>query len=97
MENESISISGAAFNGNTLMGTRPLSGIPGKSRTNFVTLTEWCKKNFISKDQGRYLIKNKMLIAKRMFGQWHVCSNPHCIDDLLNYLGVVELFFDAEN
>lgn len=89
--------SGAAFNGNRLMGTRPLSGIPGRSRTNVVSLTDWCKGNFISKRQGYKLIEKKYLIAFRKFGQWWVCANPYCIDALLNYLGMEKLLFDAEN
>lgn len=97
MGSKSIYSSGAAFNGNKLMGTRPLSSIPNKTRTNFVSFTEWCQKNYISKDQGRYLIKKKMLIAQRLWGQWWVCANPYCLDELLKYLNVEELTFDADN
>ena len=89
--------SGAAFNGNKLMGTRPLSGIPGRERTNFVSLTEWCRGNFITKRVGRKLIEKKYLIATRQFGQWWVCANPYCLDALLNYLGMSKLLFDADN
>lgn len=89
--------SGSAFNGNRVMGTRPLSGIPGRSRTNFVSLSDWCRGNFITKRQGTRLIERKMLIATKMFGQWWVCANPNCKDSLLEYLGVDELLFDADN
>lgn len=92
-----IKISGAAFNGNSLMGTRPLNGIPGKEKTSYVSLTEWCSKNFISKKQGRNLIRKKLLVGQRLFGQWWVCSNPYCLDELLEYLGVEKLLFDADN
>lgn len=90
-------ISGAAFNGNTVMGTRPLSSIPGRSQTNYVSLTEWCSKNFISKKVGTTLIKKKLLIGTRRHHVWWVCANPYCLDDLLDYLGISELFFDADN
>ena len=89
--------SGSAFNGNRVMGTRPLSGIPGRSRTNYVSLTDWCKGNFISKKQGTRLIKKKLLIGQKLLGQWWVCANPDCLDELLKYLGVEELLFDADN
>ena len=89
--------SGAAFNGNRLMGTRPLSGISGRERTNFVSLTEWCKGNFITTRVGYKLIEKKYLIAQRLFGQWWVCANPYCKEALLQYLGMKELLFDAEN
>ena len=89
--------SGAAFNGNYLMATRPYSGIPGNSMTRYASLTEWCNKNFISKYQGKTLIKKKLLIGQRLYGQWWVCANLHCMDELLEYLGIPELFFDAEN
>jgi hypothetical protein len=92
-----VKISGAAFNGNTLMGTRPLSQIPEKEKTRYVSLTEWCEGNFISKRQGRNLIKKKLLIAQRLYGQWWVCANPHCLDTLLEYLGITKLIFDADN
>lgn len=97
MGTRSIYYPGAAFNGNKLMATRPLSSIPGTTRTNYVTLTEWCKKNQISKSRGRYLIKKKMLIAQRIKHQWFVCVNPQYIDKLLNYLGKNQLLFDANN
>ena len=89
--------SGSAFNGNKVMGTRPLSGIPGRSRTNYVSLTDWCQGNFISKKQGTRLIKKKLLIGLKRHGQWWVCANPHCLNELLDYLHVEELWFDADN
>lgn len=92
-----VEISGAAFNGNTVMATRPLSRIPGNEKTSYVSLTEWCRRNFISKKQGTRLIKRKLLIAQRMYGQWWVCANLQCLDDLLEELGVEQLAFDAEN
>lgn len=92
-----VKISGAAFNGNTVMATRPLSRISGNEKTNYVSLTEWCKRNFITKKQGTRLIKRKLLIAQRMYGQWWVCANLHCLDELLRELRVEQLAFDAEN
>ena len=92
-----VKISGAAFNGNTVMATRPLSHIPNREKTAFVSLTEWCSKNFISKKVGTRLIKRKLLIAQRLKGQWWVCANPYCLDELLEDMGIEELFFDADN
>lgn len=92
-----IKVFGAAFNGNTLMSTRPLSYIPGKQKTKYVSLSEWCSKNFISKRIGTALIKKKFLIATRRHHVWWVCANPYCLDDLKDYLGVNELMFDADN
>ena len=92
-----VKISGAAFNGNSVMATRPLSGIPGKEKTRYVSLTEWCAKNFITKKIGTRLIKQKLLIGQRYKGQWWVCTNPDCLDELLADLGMAELFFDADN
>ncbi|MDY6899982.1 MAG: hypothetical protein SWZ49_18170 [Cyanobacteriota bacterium] len=92
-----IKISGAAFNGNTVMATRPFSHIPGRTRTNYVSLTEWCSRNFISKKVGTSLIKKKLLIGLRRHHVWWVCANPNCLEELLEYLGINELFFDANN
>lgn len=97
MDTEKIRASGAAFNGNRLMGTRPLSGIPGRSCTKVVSLTDWCKGNFISKRQGIKLIEEKYLIAFRRHHQWWVCANPNCLDELLKYLRIKKLLFDADN
>ncbi len=90
-------ISGSAFNGNTIQGTRPYSVIQGQERTNYVSLTDWCQGNFISKWIGYELIKRKLLIGQRLYGQWWVCTNPDCLQELLEYLGVEELAFDADN
>ena len=90
-------ISGSAFNGNTIQGTRPFSVIPGQELTNYVSLTDWCQGNFISKWIGVELIKRKLLIGQKLHGQWWVTSNPDCLDELLEYLGVDELAFDADN
>lgn len=90
-------ISGSAFNGNTVQGTRPFTTIQGKERTNYVSLTDWCKRNSVSKRTGYKLIKLKLLIAQRLYGQWWVSSNPDCLERLLEYLGMEELVFDANN
>jgi hypothetical protein len=43
------------------------------------------------------LIAKKLLIAQRLYGQWWVRSNPACLEELLNYLGIEQLFFDASD
>lgn len=87
-------IHGSAFGGNYLNSTRPVAYLQHKSQTNVVSLSEWCKRNFISKNVGRKLIVKKYLIAFRRHGKWWVCSNPACIEQLLEYLGVEQLTFD---
>ncbi len=62
-----------------------------------MSLTAWCNNNFISKDIGRTLIEKKLLIAQRLYGQWWVCANLECIEELLDYLALDELYFDAAN
>lgn len=90
-------LSGNAFQGSNIMTTRPLSHLPNIDSTNVVSLSEWCEKNFISKNQGRTLIKRKLLIAFRRHHVWWVAANPDCIEELLEYLGVEKLAFDANN
>src|SRR6056300_907531 len=90
-------ISGSAFNGNTIQATRPISSLRGRSRTNYVSLTQWCQQNFVSKRIGYILIKRKLLIGQRIWGQWWVCANPDSLEDLLEYLGVEVLLFDVDN
>jgi len=92
-----IELSGSAFNGNTIQATRPISSIKGRSKTNFVALTHWCRGNFISRQTGYSLIKRKLLIGQKLWGKWWVCANPDCFDELLEYLGVEQLAFDADN
>ena len=89
--------SGSGFITNNLNFNRPITRLKDRERTNYVSLTLWCKENFISKKIGRNLIKKKLLIAQRLYGQWWVCTNPNCLEELLNYLGVEQLNFDANN
>jgi hypothetical protein len=93
----SIRYSGAAFVGNEIINFRPLSSIPNRQVTNYVSLTQFCANNFITKRTGRTLIQKRLLIGQRFKGQWWVCSNPFCYQELLNYLGVEALLFDAVN
>ena len=90
-------ISGSAFNQNKFKGYRIKSSLSGRNKTNYVSLTEWCEKNFISKDVGRKLLKKKLLIGQRFKGQWWVCANIECMENLLIYFDLPELFFDANN
>jgi hypothetical protein len=96
--------SGSAFIDNDINNTRPLS--VGKNqtgenleKTNFVTFTAWCEGNFISKKVGVNLIKRKLLIAIRYGGKWYVAANceKECYQQLLDYLGVEKLLYDADN
>lgn len=93
----SIYISGSAFQDNDINNSRPLSSISNRQKTNYVSLTQWCQENFISKKIGRTLIKRKLLIGQRLWGRWWVCANPDCLDLLLDYLQVEKLLFDADN
>lgn len=88
---------GSGFRDNHLNATRPITDIKDSHKLKVVSLTEWCEKNFISKNIGRTLIKHKLLIAFRRHHIWWVASNPDCFDELLDYLGVEELAFDADN
>jgi len=88
-------ISGNAFNGDRLMATRIIPHLSDTEKTNVVSLTQWCEENFITKNQGRTLLKRKLLVGFRRHHVWWVAANPDCIDELLEYLGVEELAFDA--
>ena len=92
-----VCLGGSAFQDNEINNTHPISHLKGREKTNFVSLTQWCAQNFISKKVGRNLIKKKLLIGQRLFGQWWVCANLNCYQELLDYLGIEQLFFDAEN
>lgn len=89
--------SGSAFNGNKLNNSRPVTKLKDRDINNYVSFTVWCKNNFITKDIGRNLIKKKLLIAQRLYGQWWVCANLDCLPELLDYLNLDKLYFDAEN
>lgn len=89
--------SGSAFNGNQINSTHPLSRLKNREKTNYVSLTDWCKNNFISKNVGRNLIEKKLLIAQRLYGEWWVCANLECMEELLDYLNLDALYFDADN
>lgn len=92
-----IKYSGSAFQDNSINNSRPLSHIKNRDNTKVVTLAEWCQKNFISRDIGYSLIKYKLLIGFRRHGYWWVAANPDCYEQLLDYLGLDQLFFDADN
>jgi len=85
---------GSAFNGNFRLAKRPIPHLPNTDKTNVVSLTEFCDRNFITRYQGYKAIDKKLLIAFKMFGRWWVRSNPDCIEHLLEYLGMDELIFD---
>lgn len=87
---------GSAFNGSLIQGTHPLTRIDRRDYVNVVSLALWCKRNFITRDIGYQLIKRKYLIAFRRHGQYWVCTNPKCINELLEFLGIEQLFFDVE-
>ena len=94
----SIHWSGSGFHVHQINGNRPITRIKdGRDKTNYVSLGEWCERNYITKKIGYNLIKRKYLIAQRLFGRWWVCANPDCLEHLLEYLGLEELFFDADN
>lgn len=88
---------GSAFRGVGLNNNRPLSRLNDRDNIKVVSLTDWCNGNFISKRSGQKLIKRKLLIGFRRHHVWWVTSNPDCIDELLDYLGIEQLLFDAEN
>lgn len=92
-----IEISGSAFNGSSLIATRPINALKNRSRTNYVSLAEWCDKNFITRRVGYSLIAKKLLIGQQLYGQWWVCANPDCLEELLDYLNLTALLFDADN
>ena len=92
-----IKPSGSGFNTNQFNGNRIKSTITNRQKTFYVSLTKWCDENFITKRVGRTLLAKKLLIGQRLMGQWWVCANPDCIDELLEYLGLEQLFFDAPN
>lgn len=89
--------SGSAFNGNKLNSYRPTTRLKDREKTNYVSLTDWCKNNFVTKRVARNLIKKKLLIAQGLHGQWWVSANLECLDELLDYLGLDALYFDADN
>lgn len=97
--------SGSAFNGNPLQAKRVKSNLYKEEnnqlvdieKTNYASLTDWCNRNFISKDIAHTLLAKKLLIGQKLYGRWWVCANRECLIELLDYLNIEELFFDAEN
>jgi hypothetical protein len=89
-----INNNGAAFNGNGLMSYHPNSqlikdsdGNPLKC-TKYISLSKFCRLNFVTKRVARNAIAKKLLVAVRYKGQWWVAIDPKCLDDLKDYLGV---------
>ena len=100
MSIRSIHWSGSGFHVHSLNGSRPITRLLDdleRTKTNYVSLSEWCEKNFITKKVGRELIRRKLLIGQRLYGRWWVCANLSCQEQLLEYLGIEKLFFDASN
>ena len=91
-----VKVSGSAFMGNTTQANRPISRIKEQNYLNVVSLAEWCQKNFITRDTGYKLIKLKYLVAFRRHHVWWVATNPDYKKELLEYLGVEQLLFDAD-
>lgn len=91
-----LCLSGSAFVGSRINGTRPIPKIKQQNYLKIVSLSQWCEANFITKDTGYKLIEKKYLIAFRRHRVWWVTANPDCIEQLLEYLGIEELFFDVE-
>ncbi len=94
---ETIKYGGSAFNGNALNANQPIGRVKDNDHIKVVRLSEWCSKNFISQDIGYTLLKLKLLIGFRRHHIWWVAANPYCIDELLEYLNLEQLFFDADN
>lgn len=92
-----IKISGSANQNHRLNSTRPIAFIKSKDRVNVVKLSQWCAGNFITPYIGYRLIRLKYLLAFRRHHTWYVAANPACKDELLNYLGLEALFYDADN
>lgn len=100
MPRRSIHWSGSGFHIHEINGSRPMTRLldrDDRQLTNYVLLGEWCAQNFITKKIGYGLIKRKLLIAQRFYGRWYVCANLGCLEQLLEYLGIEQLFFDANN
>lgn len=91
-----IKIGGSAFQGHKINANQPLPYLLSREPTKVVSLTFWCQNNFISKKTGIKLIKKKLLIGFRLYGQWWVRHNPDCYDELIEYLGVEELAFNVD-
>ena len=86
---------GSAFIGNSRIAKRPIPNLSDGKPTYVVSLAEFCARNFISPYQGYQVIDKKLLIAFKRYGKWWVRSNPDCINELLEYLGMEKLLFDA--
>lgn len=98
--------SGSAFNGRGINRFQVLSTIPEAERdgqiifrekTNYVSLTDFCQNNNISKKTARNLIRKKFLICQRLYGKLWVCVNPLCEEDLKTYLMVDNIIFEDIN
>ena len=92
-----VKLSGNAFIGDHLMGSHVIPHLYNLEKMNVVPLSEWCEKNFITKNQGRTLLRRKLLVGFRRHHDWYVAANLYCIEQLLEYLGMEELAFDANN
>ena len=88
---------GSAFCGNCLQGRYPVGNFSDRDNIKVVSLTEWCAKNFITKRIGRKLIALRYLLGFRRHRVWWVAANPDCEEELLEYLGVEQLLFEADN
>lgn len=92
-----LKLAGNAFVGNSIMGSRIIPRLKQGDYLKVVPLTEWCDKNFTTRRLGYKFLENHLLIGFRRHGIWWVKANPECLPELLDYLGIEELFFDAPN
>jgi hypothetical protein len=89
--------SGSCFNGSGINRYKVISHLATKNRTNYVSFSDFCTFNFISKNIGRILIQKKYLICQRLYGKLWVCVNLECLEELKNYLLIETIYFDAQN
>lgn len=88
---------GNAFQGDYTRSFRPYGALPDRTNTKFVLGTEFKKRNNITHHQMLYCIQRKYLAAIRRGGAWQVASIPWCRVEMLEYLGLDSLAYDAEN
>lgn len=69
----------------SVFASRPYEFSPGKHTYTKIRLAQYCRENFISRDQAKTLIKKKWLAVTR----FHGCLWVHeiCPDQIRQHLG----------
>ena len=88
---------GNAFQNDVVRNSYVKGALTDRTNTKFVLGTEFKRRNFISHHQFRECLKRGYLVGIRRGGAWQVASCAPMKEEMLHYLGMDALLYDADN